>query len=132
MESLVKRVNVESIHCRCFPQGHNSKDNISGSFIFQDLNDSYPVLAPIRKPGPRRKRGGDTIVIHGSQKPSPSVSSCDGGIEESEEDDEEEDEDEEEGEDDDEEEGGDDVDGGKEKMRDTPVPPRFTKALIWT
>ena len=75
-------------------------------------------------------------MIHGSQKPSPSVSSCDGGIEESEEDDEEEDEDEEEGEDDDEEEGGYDVDGGKEEMsgakRDTPVPPRFTKALIWT
>ena len=123
MESLVKRVNVESIHCRCFPQGHNSKDNISGSFIFQDLNDSYPVLAPIRKPVPRKKRGGDTIVIHGSQKPSPSVSSCDGEIEESEDDHEEED-------------GEDDVDGGKEEMsgakRDTPVPPRFTKALIWT
>ena len=126
MESLVKKVNVESIHCRCFPQGHNSKDNISGSFIFQDLNDSYPVLAPIRKPGLRRKRGGDTIVIHGSQKPSPSVSSCDGEIEESEDDDDEEEEDDEE----------DDVDGGKEEMsgakRDTPVPPRFTKALIWT
>ena len=80
----MKRVNVESIHCRCFPQGHNSKDNISGSFIFQDLNDSYPVLAPIRKPGPRKKRGGDTIVIHGSQKPSPSVSTCDGEIDENE------------------------------------------------
>ena len=131
-------MNVESIHCRCFPQGHNSKDNISGSFIFQDLNDSYPVLAPIRKPGPRKKRGGDTIVIHGSQKTPPSVSTCDGEIEESEDDDEEEEEDEDDDEEGgyDEEEVGDDVDGEKEKMsgekRDTPVPPRFTKALIWT
>ena len=64
-------------------------------------------------------------MIHGSQKPSPSVSSCDGEIEESEDDEEE-----------DEEEGEDDVDGENEEMsgakRDTPVPPRFTKALIWT
>ena len=70
-------------------------------------------------------------MIHGSQKPSPSVSSCDGEIEESEDDEEEEEEEE-----DDDEEGGDYVDGGKEEMsgakRDTPVPPRFTKALIWT
>ena len=62
-------------------------------------------------------------MIHGSQKPSPSVSSCDGEIEES-------------GDDHEEEDGEDDVDGGKEEMsgakRDTPVPPRFTKALIWT
>ena len=62
-------------------------------------------------------------MIHGSQKTSPSVSSCEGELEESEEDDEEEEEE-------------DDVDGGKEEMsgakRDTPVPPRFTKALIWT
>ena len=67
-------------------------------------------------------------MIHGSQKNPPSVSTCDGEIEESEDDEEEEE--------DDDEEGGDDVDGEKEKMsgekRDTPVPPRFTKALIWT
>ena len=67
-------------------------------------------------------------MIHGSQKYSPSVSTCDGEIEESEDDEEEEEEEDEEEED--------DVDGGKEEMsgekRDTPVPPRFTKALIWT
>ena len=43
---------------------------------------------------------------------------------------------EEEEEEEDDEEGEDDVDGEKEEMsgakRDTPVPPRFTKALIWT
>ena len=65
-------------------------------------------------------------MIHGSQKTPPSVSSCDGEVEESEEEDEEEEEDDED----------DDVVGEKEKMsgekRDTPVPPRFTKALIWT
>ena len=108
-------MNVESIHCRCFPQGHNSKDNISGSFIFQDLNDSYPVLAPIR-----RRRGGDTVVIHGNQ-----TSGNEAEIEEDERED-------------------DDictnVSGTEEeeekrkeaRSADTPVPPRFTKAVIWT
>ena len=89
------------------------------SFLFQDLNDSYPVLAPIRRPG-RRQRGGDTVVIHGNQ-----TSGNEAEIEEDEKED-------------------DDictnVSGTEEeeekrkeaRSADTPVPPRFTKAVIWT
>ena len=84
---------------------------------FQDLNDSYPVLAPITRPG-RRQRGGDTVVIHGSQT-TPLVTSgneAEIGEDESEEDDISNDEKSEE----------------CERIGDTTVPPRFTKAVIWT
>ena len=84
------------------------------------------MLAPIRRPG-RSQRGGDTVVIHGSQStPILVKSENETEIDEdlSEEDDicngingrDEEDEKKEE----------------SERSSDTPVPPRFTKAVIWT
>ena len=86
------------------------------------------MLAPIRRPG-RGRRGGDTVVIHGSQTSPILVKSGNGAeIDEdlSEEDDicngvhgrDEEDEKKEESE--------------RSANADTPVPPRFTKAVIWT
>ena len=101
---------------------------ISRPFVFQDLNESYPVLAPIRRPG-RRERGGDTIVIHGSQSSHGLQVKSENGAEIEEDESEEED----------------DIRNKKingankedekresERIADTPVPPRFTKALIWT
>ena len=67
------------------------------------------MLAPIRRPG-RKRRGGDTVVIHGSQ-----TSGNEAELEEDKSNDEEEEEKEE-----------------CEGSADTPVPPRFTKAVIWT
>ena len=101
-------------------QGQYFKAESSRPFVFQDLNDSYPVLAPIRRPG-RRRRGGDTVVIHGSQNPTLVTSGNEAEIEEdkSDEDDRSNDEEEEEREE-------------CEGSADTPVPPRFTKAVIWT
>jgi len=93
----------------------------------KDLNDSYPVLAPIRRAGKRhRRRGGDTVVIHGSQT-TPLVTS--GNEAEIDEDESEEDD------------ISNDVSGTDEeeekkeecdRSSGTPVPPRFTKAVIWT
>ena len=105
---------------------HNFKARASRPFAFQDLNESYPVLAPIRRPG-RRQRGGDTIVIHGNE-----TKKSENG--------EEIDEDESEEEDDiwnDDPDGADEEKDEKkkkeiERIADTPVPPRFTKAPIWT
>ena len=84
------------------------------------------MLAPIRRPG-RRERGGDTVVIHGSCQTTPPllVKSANGGeIDESEEDDicydingtDE----------------GDEKKEESDRIADTPVPPRFTKAVTWT
>ena len=94
-------------------QGQYFKAESSRPFVIQDLNDSYPVLAPIRRPG---RRGGDTVVIHGSQ-----TSGNEAELEEdkSNEDDRSNDEEEEEKEE-------------CEGSADTAVPPRFTKAVIWT
>ena len=106
-------------------QGQYFKAESSRPFVFQDLNDSYPVLAPIRRPG-RRRRGGDTVVIHGSQNPTLVTSGNEAEI------------DEDESEEDDisnDVSGTDEEEEKKEeydRSADTPVPPRFTKAVIWT
>ena len=83
------------------------------------------MLAPIRRPG-RRQRGGDTVVIHGSQStPLLMKSGNEAEIDENES----------------EEEICNNINGTDEKdekteeserIEDTPVPPRFTKAVIWT
>ena len=86
------------------------------------------MLAPIRRPG-RRQRGGDTVVIHGSQS-TPLLVKSENEAEI----------DEDEGEEDDicnDVNGGDEEDEKKEESErsanaDTSVPPRFTKAVIWT
>ena len=85
------------------------------------------MLAPIRRPG-RSQRGGDTVVIHGSQTPLLVKSENEAEIDE--------DESEEDGICNDVN-GGDEEDEKKEESErigngDTPVPPRFTKAVIWT
>ena len=92
------------------------------SFVSQDLNDSYPVLAPIRRPG-RRQKGGDTVIIQGNQTPPLVTSGNEAEIEEDKSDDEDDtgnDEEEEENE---------ECEGSADKQQ---VPPRFTKAVIWT
>ena len=86
------------------------------------------MLAPIRRPG-RSQRGGDTVVIHGSQS-TPLLVKSENEAEI----------DEDESEEDDicnDVNGGDEEDEKKEESKrigngDTPVPPRFTKAVIWT
>ena len=103
-------------------QGQYFKAELSRPFIFQDLNDSYPVLAPIRRPG-RRQKGGDTVVIQGNQTPTLQASGNEAEIEEDKSDDEDDtgnDEEEEENE---------ECEGSADTQ---PVPPRFTKAVIWT
>ena len=85
------------------------------------------MLAPIRRPG-RRQGGGDTIVIHGSQSSHGLLVKSGNGTEI----------DEDESEEDDIRNnninGADKEEEKKEceRIADTPVPPRFTKALIWT
>ena len=123
-----ERVKVRNQSEVCIFQIQNFKaESSQGLFLFQDLNDSYPVLAPIRKAGRMNlRRGGDTVVIHGSQTTPPLVTS--GNEAEI---------DEVESEDDDisNDVRGRDEEEKKEECRrsaDTPVPPRFTKAVIWT
>ena len=84
------------------------------------------MLAPIRRPG-RSQRGGDTVVIHGSQSTPLLVKSGNGA--EIDEDESEEDDicNEVHGTD-----KGDEKKAESERIADTPVPPRFTKAVIWT